>query len=164
MTFIEQIQSEIIDIPDFPKPGIIFKDIQPILKDSNLFFHAISGMSRLTKLPDYYIGIESRGFLFATALAMRNKIGIKLMRKKGKLPPPVISTSYQLEYGNDTLEIQPGKGSVVIVDDIYATGGTMAAAVELCQNAGYDVIGKLVFIDLTSLHSLTDVKSLIQYA
>jgi len=161
--FLNQIKNSITDIPDFPKPGVIFKDIQPILKDSNLFFHVISGMSRLTKLPDYYIGIESRGFLFATALAMRSKIGIKLMRKKGKLPPPVISTSYQLEYGNDTLEIQPGSGSVVIVDDIYATGGTMAAAVELCQNAGYDVIGKLVFIDLTSLHPLTDVKSLIQY-
>jgi adenine phosphoribosyltransferase len=161
--FLNQIKNSITDIPDFPKPGIVFKDIQPILKDSNLFFHVISGMSRLTKLPDYYIGIESRGFLFATALAMRSKIGIKLMRKKGKLPPPVISTSYQLEYGNDTLEIQPGSGSVVIVDDIYATGGTMAAAVELCQNAGYDVIGKLVFIDLTSLHPLTDVKSLIQY-
>jgi adenine phosphoribosyltransferase len=161
--FLNQIKNSITDIPDFPKPGIVFKDIQPILKDSNLFFHVISGMSRLTKLPDYYIGIESRGFLFATALAMRNKIGIKLMRKKGKLPPPVISTSYQLEYGNDILEIQPGNGSVVIVDDIYATGGTMAAAAELCQNAGYDVIGKLVFIDLISLHSSTDVKSLIQY-
>jgi len=161
--FLNQIKNSITDIPDFPKPGIVFKDIQPILKDSNLFFHVISGMSRLTKLPDYYIGIESRGFLFATALAMRSKIGIKLMRKKGKLPPPVISTSYQLEYGNDILEIQPGNGSVVIVDDIYATGGTMAAAAELCQNAGYDVIGKLVFIDLISLHSSTDVKSLIQY-
>ena len=103
--FLNQIKNSITDIPDFPKPGIVFKDIQPILKDSNLFFHVISGMSRLTKLPDYYIGIESRGFLFATALAMRSKIGIKLMRKKGKLPPPVISTSYQLEYGNDTLEM-----------------------------------------------------------
>jgi len=161
--FIDQIKSNIIDIPDFPKPGVVFKDIQPILKDSNMFFHVIAGMSRLTKTPDYYVGIESRGFMFATALAMRSKTGIKLMRKKGKLPPPTISTSYQLEYGNDTLEIQPGNGSVVIVDDIYATGGTMSAAVELCTNAGYNVIGKLVFIDLVSLHPLTDIKSLIQY-
>jgi adenine phosphoribosyltransferase len=101
--------------------------------------------------------------MFATALAMHMKCGIKLIRKKGKLPPPTISKSYQLEYGEDTIEIQPGEGNVVIVDDVYATGGTMNAAIELCQNAGYNVIGKLVLIDLKFLHESTDVKSLIQY-
>jgi adenine phosphoribosyltransferase len=161
--FIDQIKSKIIDIPDFPKPGIIFKDIQPLLNDSNLFPHAIYSMSRLTRQPTYYVGIESRGFMFATALAIHMKCGIKLIRKKGKLPPPVISNSYQLEYGSDTIEIQPGEGNIVIVDDVYATGGTMNAAVELCQNAGYSVIGKLVLIDLMFLHESTDVKSLIQY-
>jgi adenine phosphoribosyltransferase len=163
MTFIEQIQSKIIDIPDFPKPGIIFKDIQPLLNDNNLFPHAIYSMSKLTRQPNYYVGIESRGFMFATALAMHMKCGIKLIRKKGKLPPPIISKSYQLEYGEDTIEIQPGEGNVVIVDDVYATGGTMNAAVELCQNAGYNVIGKLVLIDLKFLHEPTDIKSLIGY-
>lgn len=161
--FIEQIKSNIIDIHNFPKPGIIFKDIQPLLNNSNLFPHVIYSMAKLTRQPTYYIGIESRGFIFATALAMHSKCGIKLIRKKGKLPLPVISKSYQLEYGEDTIEIQPGSGNVVIVDDVYATGGTMSAAVELCQSAGYNVVGKLVLIDLKSLHEPNDVKSLIQY-
>lgn len=161
--FIDQIKSSIIDVPDFPKPGIVFKDIQPLLNNSYLFPHAIYSMSKLTRQPTYYVGIESRGFIFATALAMHSKCGFKLIRKKGKLPPPIISKSYQLEYGEDTIEIQPGAGNVVIVDDVYATGGTMNAAVELCQDAGYNVIGKLVLIDLKFLHEPTDVKSLIQY-
>jgi adenine phosphoribosyltransferase len=163
MNYIEQIKHNIRSVQDFPQPGIVFKDIQPILENPILFPHTIFSMSKLTKPPDYYIGIESRGFIFATALAKYLKCGIKLIRKKNKLPPPVLSISYQLEYGEDTLEIQPGTGNVVIVDDVYATGGTMNAAVELCQRAGYNVIGKLVFIDLVTLHGSTDVKSLIQY-
>jgi len=163
MNFLEQIKYNIKSIQDFPQPGVVFKDIQPILENPTLFPHAIFSMSKLAKTPDYYIGIESRGFIFATALANYLKCGIKLIRKKNKLPPPVSSISYQLEYGEDTLEIQPGTGNVVIVDDVYATGGTMNAAVELCQKAGYNVVGKLVFIDLVTLHGPTDVKSLIQY-
>ncbi len=86
-----------------------------------------------------------------------------MCRKKGKLPPPTISETYSLEYGEDTLEIKPGKGKVVIVDDVYATGGTMNAVEKLCEKAGYTVIGKLVLIDLRFLHEPNDVKSLIQY-
>jgi len=163
MNYIDQIKSNIKSIPDFPKPGVEFKDIQPLLENHDLFPHTIYSMSKLTKIPDYYVGIDSRGFLFASSLALYNKKGIKLIRKKGKLPPPVISKSYQLEYGEDIIEIAPGSGNVVIVDDVYATGGTMSAAVELCKEAGYNVIGKLVLIDLKFLHEPTDVKSLIQY-
>ena len=86
-----------------------------------------------------------------------------MCRKKGKLPPPVVSETYSLEYGEDTLEIQPGSGTVVIVDDVYATGGTMNAVEQLCIKAGYTVIDKLVLIDLQFLHEPTNVKSLIKY-
>ena len=87
----------------------------------------------LVETPDYWVGIDSRGFIFATALNSMtvNMCGLKLIRKKGKLPPPIISEEYELEYGTDTLEMKQGKGSVVIVDDVYATGGTMKAAENL---------------------------------
>ena len=89
---------------------------------------------------------------------------MKLIRKKGKLPPPVKSVKYALEYGTDILEMKAGKGSVVIMDDVYATGGTMKAAEHLCKKAGYDVIGKLVLIDLLYLHDKDEsIKSLVQY-
>jgi adenine phosphoribosyltransferase len=86
-----------------------------------------------------------------------------MCRKKGKLPPPVIQQTYTLEYGEDILEMQPGSGKVVIVDDVYATGGTMEAVEILCKKAGYEVVDKLVLIDLTFLHKPTNVKSLIKY-
>jgi adenine phosphoribosyltransferase len=149
------------EVPNFPQPGVSFKDVSPLLK-SYAFPDAINGMRRLVPNPTYWVGIDSRGFIFASALA--NKFGGLIMcRKKGKLPPPTISETYTLEYGEDTLEIQPGKGTVIIVDDVYATGGTMSAAEKLCEKAGYTVIDKLVLIDLIFLHGPTDVKSLIQY-
>jgi len=130
------------EVPDFPQPGVSFKDVSPLLR-SPLFPHAVAD-------------------IFASALASRNG-GLIMCRKKGKLPPPTISETYSLEYGEDTLEIKPGKGKVVIVDDVYATGGTMNAVEKLCEKAGYTVIGKLVLIDLRFLHEPNDVKSLIQY-
>jgi len=149
------------EVPDFPKPGVSFKDISPLLK-SIRFSEAISEMKKLVPNPQYWVGIDSRGFIFASTLA--NTFGGLIMcRKKGKLPPPVISQEYSLEYGTDTLEIQPGSGTVVIVDDVYATGGTMNAVEQLCQKAGYTVIDKLVLIDLKFLHEPTNIKSLIQY-
>ena len=164
MTYMEQIQNLIKDIPNFPKEGVTFKDIQPLLADPLIFQHVISSLGKLVKSPpDYWVGIESRGFIFASALAMKYRAGVKLIRKPGKLPPPIITKSYDLEYGSDTIEMCPGKGSVVIVDDVYATGGTMNAASELCQEAGYDVVGKITLIDLKFLHEGNDVKSLIQY-
>ena len=164
MAYIEQIKNLIKDVPDFPKDGVIFKDIQPLLDDPIIFHHTISSLGKLIKSPpDYWVGIESRGFLFASALAMKYRAGVKLIRKSGKLPPPLVSKSYELEYGTDTIEMAPGSGTVVIVDDVYATGGTMNAASQLCEEAGYDVIDKITLIDLQFLHGDVDVKSLIQY-
>ncbi len=150
------------EIPDFPQPGVSFKDVSPLLK-SPLFPHTIEEMKSLVKHPDYWVGIDSRGFIFASAIAASNGGGFIMCRKKGKLPPPVVSQTYSLEYGEDTLEMQPGTGRVVIVDDVYATGGTMTAVEELCKKAGYEVVDKLVLIDLKYLHEPNNVKSLIQY-
>jgi adenine phosphoribosyltransferase len=150
------------EIPDFPKSGVSFKDISPLLKSTWLSY-AIHSMKGLVEYPDYWVGIDSRGFIFASAIAVANGGGFVMCRKKGKLPPPVVSQTYSLEYGEDTLEIQPGTGKVVIVDDVYATGGTMNAVEELCKKAGYKVIDTLVLIDLKYLHKPNNVKSLIQY-
>jgi adenine phosphoribosyltransferase len=148
-------------IPNFPIPGVSFKDVSPLLKSSQ-FPYIIKEMKNLVEQPDYWVGIDSRGFIFASALSMING-GLIMCRKKGKLPPPVVSETYNLEYGEDTLEIQPGSGNVVIVDDVYATGGTMNAVERLCIKAGYTVIDKLVLIDLQFLHEPTNIKSLIKY-
>jgi adenine phosphoribosyltransferase len=156
------IEKYIKDVSNFPKPNITFKDISPLLS-SNHFYEAINDMSSLVEIPDYWVGIDSRGFIFASALSIHTKKGMIMCRKKGKLPPPVISESYSLEYGEDTLEIKPGVGKVVIVDDVYATGGTMKAVEKLCEKAGYTVIDKLVLIDLKYLNRDTNIKSLIQY-
>ena len=157
-------ESYVTDIPNFPIDGVTFKDIQPLLSSPKAFRHAIREMfSKFETIMDYWVGIDSRGFIFASGLSQFSNKGLKLLRKKGKLPPPTVAKTYELEYGSDTLEIQPGTGKVVIVDDVYATGGTMDAAEQLCKDAGYDVIGKVVFIDLDFLHGPTDVKSIIKY-
>lgn len=158
---------EYIDnIPDFPEKGIMYRDIQPLLKNQTVFKEAIKRMGSLVEVPDYWVAIESRGFLFASALSYKFGGGIKIIRKKGKLPNPhLVSVDYGLEYGIDTLEIADDDeegGKVVIVDDVFATGGTIDAAEELCKLVGYDVIGKLCLVDI-GLTDRTDVKSLIYY-
>lgn len=150
------------EISDFPKLGVSFKDISPLLK-STWFPYAIHLMAGKVEHPDYWVGIDSRGFIFASAIAASRGGGLIMCRKKDKLPPPVISQTYSLEYGEDTLEIQPGKGKVVIVDDVYATGGTMDAVEKLCVKAGYEVVDKLVLIDLKYLHEPNNIKSLVSY-
>tara|TARA_R110002012_G_scaffold296263_1_gene493506 strand:+ start:153 stop:659 length:507 start_codon:yes stop_codon:yes gene_type:complete len=156
-------KSFINNVPNFPKPGVIFKDIQPLLADPIVFSDVVKEMNNLVEIPDYWIGIDSRGFILASALSLHTNIGLKLIRKQGKLPPPVVGISYNLEYGTDTIELQPGTGNVIIIDDVYATGGTMKAAERLCKEAGYNVIDKLVLIDLQFLHTNVSVKSLIKY-
>lgn len=159
---IQQIRNEIRDVPDFPLQGILFRDISGLLK-SSLFREAVKLMGQKVEMPEYWAGIESRGFIFASALAMHFGGGVVLCRKKNKLPPPKVSVEYALEYGVDRIEAGRGVGKVVIVDDVLATGGTMMAAERLMNEAGYTVTDKLVLINLQYLNKLTDVKSLIDY-
>ena len=150
---------------DFPHEGILYRDIQPLLEDDFMFSSAINELGNKVERPTYWVGIESRGFLLAGALSMKFGGGIKLIRKKGKLPNKrLFSVSYGLEYGKDSLEmdIDRERGSVVIVDDVYATGGTMDAAERLCEEAGLDIIGKLCLVDI-GLKKEHDVKCLIKY-
>jgi|TARA_R110000822_G_scaffold207061_1_gene343218 adenine phosphoribosyltransferase len=150
-------------VPDFPKKGILYRDIQPLLDDHSAFSAAVSKLYSLTLIkPDYYVGIESRGFIFAAALANLYGKGFKMIRKPGKLPGKVNSQSYELEYGTDTLEMQDGKGSVVIVDDIFATGGTMGAAVSLSETSGYEVLDTVAVIDI-GINTKHNTKCLISY-
>ena len=163
----------VIAVPDFPIQGVNFKDISPLLADQETFRSAIVEMGDLVgKVPDYWIGIDARGFIFASALAVYFGGGVVMCRKKGKLPPPVVSESYSLEYDTSTLEMKDGipdgnKGTAVIVDDVLATGGTLRAVNVLANKAGYDVKDNLVLIDLKYVPTVVDlnlkVRSLISY-
>ena len=158
----------ISEVPDFPVKGVNFKDISPLLADTDMFKKCITGMGMLINpLPDYWIGIDARGFIFASALSMIHGGGVVMCRKAGKLPPPVIRKRYQLEYGTEWIEMKEGTGNVVIVDDVLATGGTLQATNNLAKMVGYDVVDNLVLIDLQYLPRLEifdlDVRSLIQY-
>lgn len=163
------LKAKINNVPDFPKPGILFRDVTPLLKDPEalrfIVENLVKGMD-LTKV-DFFAGIESRGFIFASLLASHHKKGFLPIRKAGKLPPPTVKKSYALEYGEATIELAPGKGKIVIVDDVLATGGTMQAALELAQSAGYEVLDLAVLIDLPFLNEFRfkgqTIKSLIQY-
>ena len=157
----------VIEVPDFPIKGVNFKDISPLLADREMFRSAVVDMGRLVKNPNSWVGIDARGFIFASALATSFGGGVVMCRKKGKLPPPVVSESYSLEYGTATLQIKEGNGSAVIVDDVLATGGTLRVVNNLAKEAGYDVKDNLVLIDLRYVPTVVDlnldVKSLIQY-
>ena len=157
----------IIEVPNFPIKGVNFKDISPLLSDHRTFRSAVADMGRLVKNPDYWVGIDARGFIFASALSMVYGGGVVMCRKKGKLPPPVQSYGYTKEYGVDRLEIKEGSGNVVIVDDVLASGGTLQVVNNLVENAGYTVKDNLVLIDLKYVPTIVDftldVKSLFQY-
>lgn len=162
---LEDYKDYIEPILDFPHEGILYRDIQPLLEDDFMFSAAINELGNKVERPTYWVGIESRGFLLAGALSMKFGGGIKLIRKKGKLPNKRLhSVSYGLEYGKDVLEIDIDRelGSVVIVDDIYATGGTIEAAERLCEEAGLDIIGKLCLVDI-GIKKGHDVECLIKY-
>ena len=163
------LKDYIIDVPDWPKEGITFKDITPLLKDSNALNHAtllMRGLLESSVGVTYIVGIEARGFIFGAYLAKRMGLGFIPLRKAGKLPPPVISHDYELEYGTDTLELKPAPEGewpkVIIVDDVYATGGTAKAARKLCQEAGYEVVDELYLINLSFLNK-DKVKSVLTY-
>ena len=155
-------------ISNFPIEGITYRDIQPLLANPTVFMDAIKDMGNLLETkPDYWIALESRGFLFASALSMLFGGGVRLIRKKGKLGNnQLMSVDYGLEYGKDSFEMaylpQFDLGKVVIVDDVYATGGTMKAAEGLCEKLGYEVSDKICLMDIGIVKD-HDVKCLITY-
>lgn len=155
------------EVPDFPIKGVNFKDLSPLLADQETFKSALVDMGRRVRLPDYWVGIDSRGYLFSSGLATSFGGGVVCARKEGKTPGEFVSQTYDLEYGTATLELQPGSGQVVIVDDVLATGGTLQATNQLAEKAGYDVVGNLVLVDLKYVPRVDnfnlDVRSVIQY-
>ena len=151
------LKQHIRSIPDFPKPGILFYDISTLLAHGDAWTETVKQLRTAVEplKPDLLVGIESRGFLVSAPLAYCMGCGFVMARKKGKLPGATIPHSYDLEYGTDTIEIQadaihPGQ-RVVILDDLLATGGTMAAAVELFRKVGAEVVGVACIIELTFL-------------
>jgi len=155
---IASIRGAIRDIPDFPKPGIVFKDITPLLGNGRLFGKTIDLLAdryRGQKI-DTVLGIESRGFIIGSALAYKLGAGFSIVRKPGKLPYETHRASYELEYGTDALEIHidalPRNARVVIADDLIATGGTAAATAELVSKLGGTVVECAFVIELTFLN------------
>jgi adenine phosphoribosyltransferase len=162
------------DVPDFPKKGILFKDITTLLKDAAAFRQSIDQLTDLVRhyQPHLVIGMESRGFIFAAPIAYQLDAGFVPVRKLGKLPGEVVSTEYDLEYGTNTLElhsdaVRPGQ-RVLIVDDLLATGGTVSATIELVERLHGVVVGVAFLVELTALHgrdrlSGYDVISVIKF-
>lgn len=152
------LKDHIRPVPDFPKPGILFYDISTLLAHSDAWSVALGRLAKIVarRKPDMLAGIESRGFLVAAPLASRLGLGFAMVRKQGKLPGPTIAHEYDLEYGADAIEIQddcvqPGQ-RVVIVDDLLATGGTLAASADLFKKVGAEVVGAACLIELTFLN------------
>lgn len=169
---VESISAAIRDVVDFPKKGIIFKDITPVLKSEKLFREVVDIIAKRyeKRKPDYFVAIESRGFLFGSALAYKLGCGLVPVRKKGKLPYKTIEESYALEYGTATIEVHAdalGKGdNVIIIDDLLATGGTAAATAKLVERLGGKVVGfefviELAFLSGRKTLSKYDVNSII---
>ena len=168
------LASLVRDVPDFPKPGIVFKDIMPLLANGQAFHQAVEELAEWAepRKPDIVLGAEARGFITGGALAERLGAGFVAARKPGKLPWRTVSAKYALEYGFDALELHAdaiGKGQRVLVhDDVLATGGTSAAKCELVERLGGEVVGVLFLIELDFLHGRErlgayDVHSLITY-
>jgi len=168
------LKAHIRDIPDFPKPGILFRDITTLLANPAALQHSIDALAAAVAAyqPDYIAGIESRGFIFGMPLACQMGLGFTPIRKPGKLPAAVHRATYELEYGSDSLELHqdafPAGSRVVIIDDLIATGGTAAAAADLVTQTGSTVAGFGFLIELATLEGrsrLPDVPitALLQY-
>jgi len=172
---MEHLKKYITEINDFPKEGIVFKDINPIYKDPTIWGEMMTPLQRLisTTKPDYIAGIESRGFIIASALAFKYDIGFIAIRKSNKLPGKVIGINYELEYGEDRLEIQEGliekNSNVLLIDDLLATGGTASTAGKLIREVGGNLIGYAFLVELaflqgrSKLDSKLFVESVIKY-
>lgn len=159
----------ITNVPDFPKEGVVFKDISPLLLHK--FDAVIEDMGRDINWSeiDVVLGIESRGFTLGAALAIKFNKGFLPVRKKGKLPPPVIGEEYTLEYGTDRLEmaVNDRQMNAVLVDDVLATGGTLKAALKICNNNNYNIKAISMLIDLQFLNSMAsempEIRSVLSY-
>jgi len=154
----DDLRAKIREVPDFPKPGILFYDITTLLKDPDAFREVIDQMADQVKdsAVDLVVGMESRGFIFSAPLAYQLQAGFVPVRKLGKLPAETIEVEYDLEYGTATLEIhkdaiEPGQ-RVLIVDDLLATGGTVQGTIELVQRLGGEIAGLSFMVELTGLH------------
>lgn len=145
-------------VPDFPKPGVLFRDISPLLANPAAFKEAIRQLDEIAQQFDYthILGIESRGFIFGSALAHHAHKGLALARKPNKLPLASHREAYGLEYGNDSLEIQqstlPKDAKVLLLDDVLATGGTLIAADKLIRSAGFEVSGAITLLEISFLN------------
>ncbi|MBR5598446.1 MAG: adenine phosphoribosyltransferase [Alphaproteobacteria bacterium] len=161
----EEILSNIRTIPDFPKEGIMFKDITTALKNKETYNAIIDNMYEIVKKLDidYIVAVESRGYILGAPLAYKLKTGLIIVRKPGKLPAPVKRIEYGLEYGKDTLEIHLDSlkdgDKVLIVDDLLATGGTVNATIELVESLNAKVVASLFLIELEELSKNTNIKS-----
>jgi adenine phosphoribosyltransferase len=171
---VAELRSKIRDVPDFPQPGIVFKDIMPLLADPEALRKAVDDLAAFAapRRPDVILGAEARGFILGGALAYRLGCGFVAARKPGKLPWSTVSAQYELEYGLDTLELHEDAiadgGRVMIHDDLLATGGTARAKIDLVEQLGGTVVGLAFVIELAFLHGRErlegyDVHSLIQY-
>lgn len=155
MADINQALSLIRVIPDYPSQGILFQDITPLLANGKALQETIQTLSSFDSSANIVAGIEARGFILASAIALHNQIGFVPVRKKGKLPHTTISRSYQLEYGTDEIEIHSDSLNeahrVLVVDDVLATGGTLEAALHLIQSAGADISSVVVLLEIIAL-------------
>ncbi len=170
----DMLKEKVRDIPDFPTPGIIFKDITPLLSDPQAFTMAVDLLAQryCDDSIDYVVGVEARGFVVGAALAATLRTGFTMVRKPGKLPAATLQATYELEYGKDSLEIHrdamPPGSRIVLVDDVLATGGTMAAVIELVKALRCEIVELAFLIELSFLNGhkrLRDYNlfSLIQY-
>ena len=170
----DQLKALVRDVPDFPEPGIIFKDLMPLIGNADAFRSTIEQLAEWAKPrnPDIILGAEARGFIFGGALAYELGCGFVPARKPGKLPWKTVRETYELEYGTDSLEVHADGfatgARVIVLDDVLATGGTARAKVDLVEQLGGVVVGALFVIELTFLDGRerlagTDVHALIAY-
>jgi adenine phosphoribosyltransferase len=168
------LRARVRDVPDFPKEGIVFKDVMPLIADPEYFAETIRRLAEWARPrePDLILGAEARGFIFGGALAYALGAGFIAARKPGKLPRETIEATFELEYGTDRLQVHrdavPPGARVIVLDDVLATGGTAKAKLELVEQLGGIVAGVVFVIELTFLHGRDrldgyDVHSLIQY-
>ncbi|WP_049620821.1 adenine phosphoribosyltransferase [Frateuria defendens] len=172
---MQDFQTLIREVPDFPTPGVIFRDITPLLADAGAFARCIDALAEpwLGQGVQAVCGIESRGFIFGAALAQKLNAGFVPLRKPGKLPPPVVEERYQLEYGVDRLQIREGAlkpgERVLLADDVLATGGTLAAARALVERFGVALAGACVVIELEAMqgrkrwNGTSPLRALVRY-